>query len=132
MYNDQTYFEKSPNILCSHRKSFKVCLAISAQKVKFSIKGLFSKCDQIGSFLRIWSHLLKKSLMKNFIFCAVPVKILGEASSIKSFGVWEGDAVSLLTQIGLATKPPRKLFWFNYIYSSSVTISTPFKLQGDS
>ena len=71
MYNDQTYFEKSPNILCSHRKSFKVCLAISAQKVKFSIKGLFSKCDQIGSFLRTWSHLLKKSLMKNFIFCAV-------------------------------------------------------------
>ena len=24
------------------------------------------------SFLRIWSHLLKKSLMENFIFCAVP------------------------------------------------------------
>ena len=31
----------------------------------------FSKCDQICSFLWIWSHLLKKSLMKNFIFCAV-------------------------------------------------------------
>ena len=25
----------------------------------------FSKCDQIRSFLRIWSHLLKKSLMEN-------------------------------------------------------------------
>ena len=25
----------------------------------------------IYSFLRIWSHLLKKSLMENFIFCAV-------------------------------------------------------------
>ena len=23
------------------------------------------------SFLRIWSHLLKKSLMENFVFCAV-------------------------------------------------------------
>ena len=23
------------------------------------------------SFLRIWSHLIKKSLMENFIFCAV-------------------------------------------------------------
>ena len=32
-----------------------------AQKVKFSIKDFFSKCDQIRSFLRIWSHLLKKS-----------------------------------------------------------------------
>ena len=25
----------------------------------------------IGKFLRIWLHLLKKSLMVNFIFCAV-------------------------------------------------------------
>ena len=43
----------------------------TAQKMKFSIKDFFSKCDQIGSFLWIWSHLLKKSLMKNLIFCAV-------------------------------------------------------------
>ena len=28
----------------------------------------FSKTDQIHSFLRIWSHLPKKSLMENFIF----------------------------------------------------------------
>ena len=41
------------------------------QKKKFSIKYFFSKCDQIRSFLRIWSHLLKKSLMENFIFCAL-------------------------------------------------------------
>ena len=39
--------------------------------MKFSIKDFFSKCDQIRSFLRIWSHLLKKSLMENFIFCEV-------------------------------------------------------------
>ena len=31
-------------------------------------KDLFSKYDQIRSFLRIWSHLLKKSLMQNFFF----------------------------------------------------------------
>ena len=43
----------------------------AAQKMKFSIKDYFSKCDQIRSFLRIWSHLLQKSLMENFIFCAV-------------------------------------------------------------
>ena len=36
--------------------------------MKFSIKYFFSKCDQIRSFLRIWSHLLKKFLMENFIF----------------------------------------------------------------
>ena len=40
-------------------------------KMKFSIKDFFSKRDQIRSFLRIRSHLLKKSLLENFIFCAV-------------------------------------------------------------
>ena len=39
--------------------------------MKFSIKDFFSKCEQIRSFLRIWSHLQQKPLMKNFIFCAV-------------------------------------------------------------
>ena len=43
----------------------------TAQKMKFSIKDFFSKCDQIHRKLRICSHLLKKSLMENFIFCAV-------------------------------------------------------------
>ena len=35
--------------------------------MKFSIKDFLSKYDQIRSFLRIWSHLLKKSLVENFI-----------------------------------------------------------------
>ena len=43
----------------------------TVQKMKFSIKEFFSKCDQIRRQLRIWSHLLKKSLMENSIFCAV-------------------------------------------------------------
>ena len=43
---------------------------IIAQKMKFSIKYFFSKCDQIRNFLRIWSHLLNKYIMENFIFCA--------------------------------------------------------------
>ena len=29
------------------------------------------KFSSVNVFLRIWSHLLKKSLMENFIFCAV-------------------------------------------------------------
>ena len=41
------------------------------QKMKFSINNFFSKCDQIRRKLRIWSHLLKKSFMENFIFYAV-------------------------------------------------------------
>ena len=48
----------------------------TAQKMKFSIKDLFSKCDQIGRKLGIWSHLLKKSLIEEFIFCAVLSELL--------------------------------------------------------
>ena len=43
----------------------------TAQKMKFSIKDFFRKCDQIRRKLRIWSHLLNKPLMENFIFCAL-------------------------------------------------------------
>ena len=41
----------------------------TAQKMKFFIKNFSNKCDKIR--LQIWSHLLEKSLMENFIFCAV-------------------------------------------------------------
>ena len=61
---------------CTHRSTFKsfssfIEITVTAQKLKFSIKDFFSKCDRIRRKLRIWSHLLKKSLMENFIFCAV-------------------------------------------------------------
>ena len=46
-------------------------LVVTAQKMKFSMKDFFSKCDQIRKKLRIWSNLLKKSLMENFNFCDV-------------------------------------------------------------
>ena len=46
-------------------------LANTAQKMKFSIEDFASICDHIRRKLWIWSHLLQKSLMENFIFCAV-------------------------------------------------------------
>ena len=39
--------------------------------MRFSSRDFFSKCDQIRSYLGIWSHLMEKSLMENFILCAV-------------------------------------------------------------
>ena len=45
-------------------------LIIAAQKMKYSIKDFFSKCYQIWKKLWIWSHLLMKTVMENFIFCA--------------------------------------------------------------
>ena len=41
------------------------------KKMNISIKDFFSKCDQIRRKLRIWSYILKKFLMENFIFCTV-------------------------------------------------------------
>ena len=56
---------------CTHVEALFHC----TKKINFSIKDFFSKCDQIHSFLRIWSHLQKKSLMENFTFCAVFVSL---------------------------------------------------------
>ena len=36
--------------------------------MKFSIMDLFSKCDQFRWKLRIWSHLLKQSLIEKYNF----------------------------------------------------------------
>ena len=54
----------------------------TAQKMTFSIKDFFSKCDQIHRKLRICSHLLKKSLMENFIFCAVKAISVDEGPDV--------------------------------------------------
>ena len=44
----------------------------------------FSKSDQLRSFLWIWSHLLKKSLIENFIFSAVNAITLKINKHLKS------------------------------------------------
>ena len=55
----------------------------TGQNMKFSIKDFFSKCNQIRSFVSIWSYLLKKSLLKNFFFCGVlPVLNVSRANKI--------------------------------------------------
>ena len=50
----------------------KLMISITLYRIwKFFVKDFFSKCDQIRRKLRIRSHLLKKSIMENFIFCAI-------------------------------------------------------------
>ena len=49
---------------------------------RVSFQDFFSKCDQIRRFLRIWSHLLKKPSMENFIFCAV-TSLKSDVSKLK-------------------------------------------------
>ena len=58
-----------------------VIINFQCTKMKFSIKYIFSKCDQIRKKLRIWLHLLKMYLMENFIFCAAFVTFVGSHMS---------------------------------------------------
>ena len=58
--------------MCTYLKITNLSLTeLTARKMKFFSKDFFRKCDQIRRNLRIWLHLLKKSLMENFIFCAM-------------------------------------------------------------
>ena len=56
---------------CPMKQMVALINSFIVQKMKCSIRGFFSKFDQIRRKLQIWSHLLKKSLKENFLFCAV-------------------------------------------------------------
>ena len=61
-------------LICNHKAKIRpffrrnIFSQVTPQKMKFFINNFLSKCDQIHRKLRIWLHLLKKSLMKNVIF----------------------------------------------------------------
>ena len=73
----------------------------TSQKMKFSIKDFSGQCDQIRSFLLSWPHLLKKSLMEKFIFCAV--KVAYQVVTCQS--LWSKGKLRLYYQ----KQPPEKL-----------------------
>ena len=54
---------------------------ITAQKINFSAKDFFTKCEEILIKLRIWSHLLRKFFMEIFIFYGVLCMLLSTISS---------------------------------------------------
>ena len=68
------------DVFRGYRKATPGCnglkLTNTAWEMKFSIKDFLSKCDQICKKLQILSHLLKKFLIENFIFCAVKIQTL--------------------------------------------------------
>ena len=63
----------------------------TAQKMKFSIKDFFSKCNQIRDFLRIWSHWLKKPVMENFIFLFSEISLKSKYFRYKNFILKKGS-----------------------------------------
>ena len=58
-------------LLDYHFGAFQDLSIFTAQKMIFSLKDFFSKYDQFHEKLSIWSHLLRKSLTENFIFCGM-------------------------------------------------------------
>ena len=98
----------------------------SHKKMKFTINDFFSKYDHIRSFLRIWSHLLNKSLMENFIFlctdCAARISLLliviveQRLKCFELVNIWERviNGVFSITLYNL--KPIDRVIFSVYIY----------------
>ena len=95
------------------------------KKMKFSIKYFFSKCDQIRSFLRIWSHLLKKSLMGIFILYSETLRKAPKLYLIYRCGNFvdrhsfckapvSGDSSETLGKLCISTKFPYQEIRYNF------------------
>ena len=82
-----------------------------AQNAKFSITDFFSKCDQIRSFLRIWSHLLKKSLMENIIFCAAKFFALKSGTFTQDMFTIPLKKLKILSGYSIRNKNNSCFFW---------------------
>ena len=93
----------------------------TAQKIKFSIKDFFNKRGQIRRFLRIWSHLLKKSLMENFNFCAVQILVIFPITTRfrPMAGRYEGDVIIFLV-LNLLKQNSRS--WYNCAPPASIKL----------
>ena len=66
LYDKRLTRQKDPRVRIGLIKNSSIVKPLE-KKMKFSIKNFFSKWDQIRSFMRIWSHFLKKPLIKNFL-----------------------------------------------------------------
>ena len=94
------YLSYSPMCILFASVFFSRNFHFAAQKnaQKFFIKDLFSKCDQIRRKLRIWSHLLKKSFMKNFFFCVVFPLVLILTYSLSLYALHVSNPHYIITQ----------------------------------
>ena len=81
------------NKLINFMKKWLRYKCFSLQKIKFSVKDFFSKCDQIYSFLGIWSHLMKKFLLENFIFCELQIRKICRFTELPHIGTLNKEFV---------------------------------------
>ena len=107
------------------RKLFMTLIFHTTQKMKFSIKKQ-----------RIWSHLLKKSLMENFIFCAVSLSsqliifriliVIPHRYHPKNVSNGEKSLRPILRLSSFAMKSSLKT-----VFLPLRTVKTPFQLPSD-
>ena len=118
------FFDKSLNDLHLNQLNLESVNYFShtAQKMKFSIKDFFSKYDQIYRKLRIWSHLLNKSLMENFVFCAVKPKDRSSFLPLITFTYFFHNSYLPTEQKVILTK------FSSFYYRSFVFIWTVFRI----
>ena len=109
----------------------------NAQKLKFSIKDFFSKCNQISRRLRIWSHLLKKPLINKFIFWAVLYDHLTLFSScvlyfycnfLSSYQEMAAVLFNFQMWFSFRVPKPNNYFIFQWQYSKAKNYSQPSSL----
>ena len=91
-------------------------------------EGFFSKCDQIRSFLQIWSYFLKKSLMKNFIFCVQRLLFITNAAkywkTLKQMGSSSRRCIKILNARKIVLLIPKKLSWRPPICTFVLTLTS--------
>ena len=88
--------------------------------VKFPFKDLPNKCEQICSLLRVYSHLLKKCLTVNSIFCTVKSLeslLFSKDYRLENFKkfwiikIMKTIANPLKSKAAIQTYPWEKVFW---------------------
>ena len=88
-------------------------LNYTAQKMKFSIKDFFSKVTKSAGNCG-WAHLLKKSLIENFFFCAVLSFSVGRIFDRLCNFLTIFSKLKVIYFI-VNNKPSQSLFWETYL-----------------
>ena len=97
----------------------------TSHKMKLFIKDFLCKLGQIHRKLHIWSHLLKKPLMENFMFCARTV-----LSYIKDIIIVEN--LSDLLKFKRKLRKPKKIKKYSLLFSSKGTYMNILGQKGTS
>ena len=114
----QDNFSKNELFSFSQKFSIYLLAKINAHQMSFVVKDLFSKCEHIRTKLRIYSHLLNKSLTENFILCVV--NIIGfTTESCKFFFKLNCQSLLYFTSINIRHRLVSSLLFRNQFLACS-------------